>query len=689
MPVRLVWQDNNTSEEGHRVYRSTSPMDPNNLPAPLAALGVDVTEYIDDTVTADVTYYYRVSAYKGAAESVSSEVEILASDSGVPTLNLDLWYKMTDISGTLVPDSAGTNDGSLTNGPTVVSGDLGGSAVQFDGVDDYIDTGYKTSGGNYTISAWVNVNSLTNNGTIYGEVDSTSNSYGALLWFPSGVLTFGHFKNTPGDYDSAAMASSFSSYLGQTVHICAVREDGVANRLYLNGTEVASEPCTSSTDAATFTGKIGGNPDFASQSPPRWLDGVVDRDFRIYDRALSAQEVADLYAEHEIVVPFTLDENTIQNTECEDINDFVVTSGNPSIVGSELVLDAGDADRAEFHGLTPPASGDFVYYFKMRATAESGKYNYLYLYDGATVIMNFIYNYNLPSSSAELGTVSVSLNSGAQKMVLETGIDTSVSREYCIWVDRDRGYINFFLREADGWKLLNTATWFAAFGTVDKMMFGKGSGSESLECALDYFSLCRPNFVSIGDSITAGHNHYDPVPSFYAGLDDVRNSWQGHWNYAGLRNNFMVNKGIGSQDSGEVLARISEATSHGARYVFLSACNNDYGVPLTQTQRTNNIQGSIDAIVASGSRVVLYNAVYPNANSPTNPGNANYYEDWWVNYRGGLTDVYQEIDIMQSVVDGVTGYIDTAYCESDGVHPNLSGYTQIGQYMEAQFNHTP
>lgn len=72
--VRLIWTDNNAIESGHRVYRSDTPMDPNNLPEPLAELGPNVTEYVDEDITEDATYYYRVSAFSPFEEKVSAEV---------------------------------------------------------------------------------------------------------------------------------------------------------------------------------------------------------------------------------------------------------------------------------------------------------------------------------------------------------------------------------------------------------------------------------------------------------------------------------------------------------------------------------------------------------------------------------------------------------------------------------------
>lgn len=72
--VRLAWAEDNGAETGHRVYRSETPMDPGALPTPLATLGPNVTEYVDEAVVENSTYYYRVSAYTPFKEAISDEV---------------------------------------------------------------------------------------------------------------------------------------------------------------------------------------------------------------------------------------------------------------------------------------------------------------------------------------------------------------------------------------------------------------------------------------------------------------------------------------------------------------------------------------------------------------------------------------------------------------------------------------
>ncbi|ATG73688.1 hypothetical protein AN401_07295 [Zobellella denitrificans] len=78
--VRLNWQEINTLEEEHRVYFSTSPMDPEALPAPVAVLGPDVVTYDYHNTFVVFSYaYFRVSAVTagGAIERVSDELRVL------------------------------------------------------------------------------------------------------------------------------------------------------------------------------------------------------------------------------------------------------------------------------------------------------------------------------------------------------------------------------------------------------------------------------------------------------------------------------------------------------------------------------------------------------------------------------------------------------------------------------------
>lgn len=81
MYIKLQWDDLNSSEEGHRIYRSTAPIDLENLPEPIAEVGADVTEFLDWVPGAEEEFlYYRVAAFRGEEFAVSEELMFWAGE---------------------------------------------------------------------------------------------------------------------------------------------------------------------------------------------------------------------------------------------------------------------------------------------------------------------------------------------------------------------------------------------------------------------------------------------------------------------------------------------------------------------------------------------------------------------------------------------------------------------------------
>lgn len=137
--IRLNWEEANSNEDGHRIYRSDNPMDPNALPTPLATVAADVTTYDDDTVVTGNTYYYRVSAYAGSTERVSDELEAEASDIGYEDVVLadnPKWYWPMTGGGT--SELVAGNNLTFSGGVLAGQGALrpAGDSIYCDGVND-------------------------------------------------------------------------------------------------------------------------------------------------------------------------------------------------------------------------------------------------------------------------------------------------------------------------------------------------------------------------------------------------------------------------------------------------------------------------------------------------------------------------------------------------------------------------
>lgn len=83
----LTWEYDGLAGEGFKIYRADSPMNPESLPLPIATVGIEDREYMDETVIDNETYYYRIASYLGDAERLSGEIEHIAEISGDPHWN--------------------------------------------------------------------------------------------------------------------------------------------------------------------------------------------------------------------------------------------------------------------------------------------------------------------------------------------------------------------------------------------------------------------------------------------------------------------------------------------------------------------------------------------------------------------------------------------------------------------------
>lgn len=247
MGVRITWFESNLGEDGHRVYRSETPMDPQNLPAPLADLGPDVMVYDDGTVLPDTTYYYRTAAYVGGVERVSEEKQVTTTElSVVPTVGEQVRFTMDDVSGTVLPDnSVNSFDGEIVNFAGNPSG-VDGLALEFNGTNTHVkfaETEFQHLEEGFTLSAWVKIPVSAESGTFLARVTMTgSNQIQGAFLFRYGVQSgsegpLADFRiNVPGQSTSSD-GLFFSKTLADDNwhHVAASYGPKYGHRLYLDG----------------------------------------------------------------------------------------------------------------------------------------------------------------------------------------------------------------------------------------------------------------------------------------------------------------------------------------------------------------------------------------------------------------------------------------------------------------------
>lgn len=198
--------------------------------------------------------------------------------------------------GTTPDSSANGLNGTVVGDPAFVEGvDI--LAIELDGVDDYVDCGNPSildfGTGDFTISAWINMTAIER-GTIYAK--GGDNSGGVRYTLAMGEANDNKMTLTTDDDSTKVQA------LGDTVvndgawhHVVGVRSgtdlfvyvDGV-----LDGTNTVPEgyDLSGTSQANALIGAITDARDATGATLEKFFAGAID-DLRIYNRALSAQEV--------------------------------------------------------------------------------------------------------------------------------------------------------------------------------------------------------------------------------------------------------------------------------------------------------------------------------------------------------------------------------------------------------------
>ncbi len=203
------------------------------------------------------------------------------------------YWKFDESGGDIAIDKSGNgNDGTLVGGPERIAGNIGSSALSFDGADDLVEIAHDSVfdlGESVTIAAWIN---LRNIATYYfiavkGPSGTARDNYPGNFEFrtdPSGTFQFGH-QTGEGEqfifYTSGATVPA-----GQWVHVAGTLVEGGSVEFYSDGQSAGS--ATQSGEFGILNDepvRIGGRKDSFS-----FFNGAID-DVQIYDHVLTAEEI--------------------------------------------------------------------------------------------------------------------------------------------------------------------------------------------------------------------------------------------------------------------------------------------------------------------------------------------------------------------------------------------------------------
>ena len=269
----------------HDVYLGTSYNDVNDAtPDSNEYMGnYDANSWDPNGLDPNTIYYWRIdevgdsNTYKGDVWSFTTWV----------APNFVGWWKFDEGQGSIAYDSAGNNDGTIY-GAQWTAGKIGDWALDFDGNNDFVETiGIipNLPMGDHTIAAWAKIDDISSSAIVIHAGDS-------LKWWQMSYAfsvrrIYGQWDD---DVNKKLVNSNEPPSVGEWTHI-AMRRSGTQYTLFVNGVEQNDKEDVNSDFQGVGAIFFGSGP-----SGEHYLNGSID-DVRIYDSALSAQEIWQLYQE--------------------------------------------------------------------------------------------------------------------------------------------------------------------------------------------------------------------------------------------------------------------------------------------------------------------------------------------------------------------------------------------------------
>ncbi len=200
------------------------------------------------------------------------------------------WWNFNEGSGTTARDISGYDNHGTIVGATYVDGvpGTGGTALEFDGVDDYVNIGTPSElniSNQITISAWINVYDVNEIRGIISRHTGPDNAAGSIrVKTNRGIAVIINIGGVYSSFDSSNEVIELNNW-----HHIVYTYNGSKEYIY-NNTDIVGERSNSGVIYTPVAHNIIG------RTINSYVNGLID-DVRIYSRALTASEIQILYAQ--------------------------------------------------------------------------------------------------------------------------------------------------------------------------------------------------------------------------------------------------------------------------------------------------------------------------------------------------------------------------------------------------------
>lgn len=230
---------------------------------------------------------YQVDLNNGKQEVYSSYYHLITS-------GLMGYWRFDEQSGTAVADASGNGNNGTISGPTTWVSGVRKNALSFGNTYAYVDIPHNATLSQsqaLTITAWIKINGIEPG---YADVfinKWTSTTDANFAWYIFGTTSgipgiTGMLANANGSW--AGVSGSYTLVPGVWAHVAFTYKSTVGGLMYINGQPIGgpqgSGPlATNTTDIIISMVNSGAG------------GGLID-DVRLYNRALTTQEIQDIYA---------------------------------------------------------------------------------------------------------------------------------------------------------------------------------------------------------------------------------------------------------------------------------------------------------------------------------------------------------------------------------------------------------